>query len=177
MGRNCVGLWTCSSSILDSIGFRWGFGIWAIVVPVTCSPLFGLFYYNLVKARKAGLIPNVENNRTWKESVAYYAREFDVFGLLLICAGLALFLLSFNLYSYQTDQWRSPLIICFLIFGGLLTIAFGFWEKYGAPVTFIPWKLMADRTVLSTYTMVASIYLAWYLWDSFFYSYLIVVYN
>jgi MFS family permease len=166
-----------AQSILDNIGFRWGFGIWAIVVPITCSPLFGLFYYNFLKARKAGLIPKDESNRTWKESVVYYAKEFDVIGLLLIVTGLALFLLSFNLYSKQPDQWKSPLIICFIIFGGLLIIAFGFWEKYGSSVTFIPWHLMMDRTVFFTYTLVASIYLAWYLWNSFFYSYLIVVYN
>lgn len=166
-----------AESILTNIGFRWGFGVWAIIVPIVCSPLFGLFYYNLLKARKAGLIPKVENNRTWTQSIVYYAIEFDVVGLLLICGGLALFLLSFNLYASQPNQWKSPLIICFLIFGGLLIIAFGLWEKWGAPVTFIPWNLMTNRTVWSTYTMVASIYLAWYLWDSFFYSYLIVVYN
>ncbi|ORZ12413.1 major facilitator superfamily domain-containing protein [Absidia repens] len=163
--------------ILATIGFRWNFGIWAIVIPVVCTPLFGLFYFNLLKARKAGLIPKVENDRTWSQSVFHYAKEFDVIGLLLICAGLAMFLLSFNLYAKQPDQWKSPLIICFLIFGGLLIIAFGIWEKWGAPVTFIPWSLMMDRTVFFTYTMAVSLYLAWYLWDSFFYSYLIVVYR
>lgn len=166
-----------SQHILNTIGFRWGFGIWAIVIPVVCSPLFGLFYYNLLKARKAGLIPKTESGRTWTQSVVYYAKEFDVAGLLLICAGLALFLLSFSLFSFQADGWKSPLIICFLIFGGLLIIAFGLYEKWGAPVTFIPWNLMMDRTVFFTYTMAASLYLAWYLWDSYFYSYLIVVYN
>ncbi|KAI8340490.1 hypothetical protein BC941DRAFT_347502 [Chlamydoabsidia padenii] len=163
--------------ILDTIGFRWGFGIWAIVIPIVCAPLFGLFYFNLLKARRAGLLPKSEHQRTFAQSIAYYVKEFDVVGLLLICAGLALFLLSFNLYSYQPGEWRSPLVICFLVFGILLIIAFGAWEKWGAPVTFIPWSLMMDRTVFFTYTMAFSIYLAWYLWDSFFYSYLIVVYN
>ncbi|CEG63624.1 hypothetical protein RMATCC62417_00739 [Rhizopus microsporus] len=166
-----------AQSILNTIGFRWGFGIWAIVIPIVCTPLFGLFYYNLLKARKAGLIPQKESSRTWTESVVYYTKEFDVVGLLLICTGLALFLLSFSLYSYQPEQWKSPLIICFLIFGGLLIIAFAAYEKWCASVTFIPWNLMMDRTVFSTYTMAASIYIAWYLWDSYFYSYLIVVYN
>ncbi|KAI8636850.1 major facilitator superfamily domain-containing protein [Parasitella parasitica] len=166
-----------AESILNTIGFRWNFGIWAIIIPVVSSPLFGLFYYNYLKAIKAGLVVKPKSNRTIRESCYYYAVEFDVIGLLLICAGLALFLLSFNLYSYQPNQWNSPLIICFLIFGGLLIIAFGIWEKWGAPVTFIPWSLLTDRTVFFTYTMAASLYLAWYLWDSFFYSYLIVVYS
>ncbi|KAI7904253.1 major facilitator superfamily domain-containing protein [Cokeromyces recurvatus] len=168
-----------AESILKTIGFRWGFGIWAIVVPIVSLPVFGLFYYNLVKARKAGLIPKVEQDpkRGWKESIVYHAKEFDMVGLLLICSGLTLFLLSFNLYSHQPDEWRSPLIICFLIFGSLLIISFGAWEKWGASITFIPWELMMDRTVFFTFTMAASLYLSWYLWNGFFYSYLIVVHN
>lgn len=166
-----------SEKILETIGFRWGFGIWAIVIPVVCSPLFGLFYYNLLKARKAGLIDKVGTGNTFMEKFKFYVNEFDVIGLLLIIAGLALFLLSFNLYAKQPEQWRSPLIISFIVVGGCLIIAFGFWEKHGASQTFIPWHLIKDRTILSTYTMIASIYTAWYLWNSFFYSYLIVVNN
>lgn len=166
-----------AESILNTIGFRWNFGIWAIVIPLVCSPLFGLFYYNYLKAIKAGLIVKVKSDRTFGQSCYYYAREFDVIGLLLLCGGFALFLLAFNLYSYQPGEWNSPLVICFLVFGILLMISFGVWEKWGAPVTFMPWNLLTNRTVFFTYTMSFSLYLAWYLWDSFFYSYLIVVYN
>lgn len=166
-----------AQSILSTIGFRWGFGIWAIIFPIVCVPLFSLFYFNQKKAEKQGVLPVNEINRTFMESVIYYIKEFDVPGLILIAAGLALFLLSFSLYSYQPDQWRSPLIICFIIFGGLLIIAFALYEKYIAPVTFIPWSLLMDRTVITTYTMVASLYCAWYLWDSYFYSFLIVVFG
>ncbi|KAL3423117.1 siderophore iron transporter [Phlyctema vagabunda] len=163
--------------ILATIGFRWGFGIWAIIFPVVCTPLCAIFYYNQRKAVKAGLVNVPPSGRTFAQSFVYYAREFDVIGLLLITSGLALFLLSFSLYSYQKNEWESPLIICFVIFGGLLIIAFSMWEKYFAPVTFIPWPLLKNRTVFFTYTMMASLYCAWYLWDSYFYSFLIVVFN
>ena len=167
-----------AQSALDGVGFRWGLGVWAIVYPVVTVPLFALFYYNQKKAEKQGLVPEKPTtNRNWKESIVYYFKEFDVIGLLLAATGLALFLLAFSLYSYQKDTWKSPLIICFFIFGGLLVIAFALWEKYLAPVTFIPWHLMTDRTVFFTYTMVASIYCAWYIWDTYFYSFLIVVFN
>ncbi|KAL5336300.1 hypothetical protein BJX70DRAFT_373248, partial [Aspergillus crustosus] len=32
-----------SQSALNTIGFRWGFGVWAIVLPIVCTPLFALF--------------------------------------------------------------------------------------------------------------------------------------
>ncbi|PQE05674.1 siderophore iron transporter protein [Rutstroemia sp. NJR-2017a BVV2] len=166
-----------AQSILDTIGFRWGFGIWAIVFPIICIPLYSIFYFNQKKAEKLGLIAKPDSGRTFMESIRYYCREFDIIGLLLIAGGLGLFLLAFNLYTYQKNEWRSPLVICFLIFGGLLIIAFALYEAYVAPVTFIPFHLMKDRTVFFTYTMVASLYCAWYIWDSYFYSMLIVVFD
>lgn len=166
-----------AESALERIGFRWGLGIWAIVYPAVTVPLWALFYYYQRKAVKSGLVKTTKVDRTVVESIIYWIKEFDVIGILLAAAGLGLFLLSFAIYSYQTNTWRSPLIICFLIFGGLLVIAFALWEKYLAPVTFIPWHLITNRTVFFTYSMVASIYTAWYIWDTYFYSFLIVVFR
>ncbi|KAH6957789.1 major facilitator superfamily domain-containing protein [Ilyonectria sp. MPI-CAGE-AT-0026] len=166
-----------AQSALDGFGFRWGLGIWAIVYPVVCTPLWALFYFYQRKAEKAGLIKKEPSGRTLVESIIYWAKEFDIIGILLVATGLALFLLSFSIYTYQKDQWKSPLIICFFIFGGLLIISFALWEKYLAPVTFIPWHLIKNRTVFFTYTMMASIYTAWYIWDNYFYSLLIVVFQ
>ncbi|KAL2402603.1 MFS siderochrome iron transporter 1 [Exophiala dermatitidis] len=118
-----------ADSILKTIGFRWEFGIWAIVLPITCSPLYLLFVFNQRKAKKMGMIPDQPSHGTALQTVMYYAREFDVIGLLLISAGMALFLLSFSLYSYQRATWQSALIICFIVIGGLLIIAFAPWEK------------------------------------------------
>ncbi|KAL5336299.1 hypothetical protein BJX70DRAFT_400800 [Aspergillus crustosus] len=112
-----------------------------------------------------GLIPKRESNRSVPQSILHYAKEFDLLGVFIFALGMALFLLAFNLYSKQPGEWRSPLIICFLIFGGLLIISFILYEKYLAPVTFIPWPLLKTRTVIFTYTMAISLYIAWYVWD------------
>jgi MFS family permease len=168
-----------STSILakGGIGWRWAFGIFAIISPIVCAPLIALFVYYEGKARKQGLIQPPPSRGNLGQTVVYYLREFDAVGLLVLAAGLSLFLLSFNIYTYQADQWKSPLIICFIVFGALLIVTFGLWEKYGAPVTFIPWPLLKNRTVLFTYTMAASLYIGWYIWNSYFYSMLIVVFN
>jgi hypothetical protein len=49
-----------AQSTLETFGFRWGFGIWAIFIPVVCSPLFGLCYYNQLKAKKQGYIESTQ---------------------------------------------------------------------------------------------------------------------
>jgi MFS family permease len=159
------------------IGWRWCFGIFAILAPFVCAPLIAMFFLNEAKARRQGLIQPRADRGPFGKKLMYYLREFDVIGLLILGTGLALFLLSFNLYSLQKDQWKSPLIICFLIFGALLIIAFGLWEKWGAPVTFIPWPLLKNRTVIFTYCMAGSLYIGWYIWDSYFYSLLVVMFD
>ncbi|XP_014558029.1 hypothetical protein COCVIDRAFT_95632 [Bipolaris victoriae FI3] len=159
------------------IGWRWAFGIFAILSPIVVSPLIVLFVVYEGKARRQGLITPRPSRGNFIQTVHYYLREFDAIGLLILAAGLSLFLLAFNIYSYQAEGWKSPLIICFIIFGALLVIAFGMWEKYGATVTFIPWPLLKNRTVIFTYTMAASLYIGWYCWDSYFYSLLVVLFN
>ncbi|KAI8719700.1 hypothetical protein NCS52_00751300 [Fusarium sp. LHS14.1] len=166
-----------ANSILRTIGFRWGFGLWAVVLPVTCFPLFVLLQCNQMQAEKAGLVPKRRGTLSWRQLVIYYCKEFDVFGLLLIATGLSLFLLSFSLYSYQEHGWNSLMIICFIIIGFFLIIAFSLYEKFLAPVTFIPWDLLRNRTVLSTFIMAGSFYTTVRLYSSYFYSFVIVVFR
>lgn len=167
-----------SQAFLDGPGWRWCFGVFAIITPIICAPLFFIFKHNENKAKKAGLIkPREASGRTVIESIKYYLIEFDIVGLLLICTGLALFLLSFSLYSYQENTWKSPLIICFLIFGGLLIIAFALYEKFLAPVTFIPYALLLDRSVFGACILAGVLFIVFYIWNSYFYSMLFVVYD
>ena len=100
-----------ATAFLNGPGWRWGFGTFAIIEPLVTIPLLVLFYYNHRKAEKAGLIQRHDSGRTAWQSIKYYLIEFDVAGLLLICAGLALFLLPFSLYSYQPNGWQSPMVI------------------------------------------------------------------
>jgi len=164
-----------AEAFLAGPGFRWGFGAFAIITPAITTPLLFLFFWNEQKAKNAGLLPPPQINRTFSQSLKHYAVEFDLIGLVLILGGLALFLLPFSLYTYQGDQWRSPMIICMVVFGLLLLVAFGLYEKFLAPVTFIPFELLTDRTVLGSCVLAAVFFISFYIWDSFFSSFLQVV--
>ncbi|KAJ4502621.1 hypothetical protein HRR88_008159 [Exophiala dermatitidis] len=170
-----------AQSILETIGFRWGFGIWAIVVPVTCAPLAGLLYFYQYKAEKQGLVSpspvQESDNMTLAQKVIFYLREFDVVGVLMLSTGLSLFLLGLTLWAFQKQQWKSPMIICFLIFGGLLVIAFVLYERYVAPVSFMPWPLIWNRTIFFTCVMAASTFTGFYIWNAFFLSMLVAVWH
>ena len=166
-----------ATSFLNGAGFRWSFGTFAIVTPVMTTPLLALFAWNYRKAKKAGLILERNSGRSTLQSITYYLVEFDIAGLILLAGGLALFLLSFNLYSFQTLGWKSPLIICLLVFGIVLLVVFTLFEKYIAPKTFLPYNLLMDRTVFGACILSAVLFVEFYIWDSYFSSFLQVVNN
>lgn len=164
-----------SSGFLNGPGWRWCFGMFTIMVPVATLPLFGLLQMNYFKARKLGLIPKSETERSRLQSFFHYCRQFDAIGLLLLSAGVALFLLPFNLYTMQGRGWGSPLIISMLVVGIVLLVAFGIWEKFLAPITFIPYSLLLDRTVLGACILSATLFVSYWCWSIYFSSFLQVV--
>ena len=164
-----------SSAYLKGPGWRWCFGSFTIIIPAITLPLFGLFVYNYYKAKKQGLVPERASQcRSW-QSFLYYCREFDAVGLILLSAGVALFLLPFNLYTLQAKGWRSPLTICLLVFGMVLMIVFAVWERFFTPVTFIPYSLLLDRTAFGACILSATLFVSFYCWNSYFSSFLQVV--
>ncbi|KAJ4857436.1 major facilitator superfamily domain-containing protein [Trichoderma breve] len=164
-----------SSAFLKGPGFRWGFGSFAIITPVITLPLFFLFMHYNKKAKQLGIIRPRESKGTFIQSLVYYGREFDIVGLLVLSGGLAMFLLPFNIYSYQSDGWKSPLIIGLLVGGFVALIVFAIWERFFAAVTFIPYSLLTDRTVIGANILASSVFVSFYIWDSYFLSFLQVV--
>ncbi|KAF4467809.1 siderophore iron transporter [Fusarium albosuccineum] len=163
--------------ILSQIGYRWGFGVWCIIIPIVSTPLLILMFKFDKTAREAGLIKRPEHGRNFTQSIIFYLQEFDVFGLLILATGLSLLLLALSIYSYQNEGWGSPFIISFLVFGPLLIIAFVVYETYLASSSFLPWHLMKDRTVVWTNIMAATLYTSEFISSAYIYSMLIVVFN
>lgn len=158
-------------------GVAWAFGAFSIITPAVCLPLFILFVYNYHKAKKLGYTVKQPNTRGFFEAIIYYGREFDVIGILLLSGGLALFLLPFNIYSFQTEGWSSAIVICFLVFGIVLMGLFVVWEKWFAPVQFIPYHLLKDRTVIGSCILACCAFIAYFIWDAFFFPFLLIVNN
>jgi hypothetical protein len=122
-------------------------------MPIICSPLIAWFLYYYRKAKKQDLMPERKSNRATLQSIWHYIIEFDLLGILLLAAEMVLFLLPFSLYSYQAKRWASPMIICMLLFGIVFLIVLVAYEALLAPVTFIPFHLMTDRTILGASLM------------------------
>lgn len=166
-----------SQAFLSGPGWRWCFGMFAIMVPTLCSPLLALLVFNSYKARRLNLVAPQKHVRTLWQSLHHYFHEFDAFGLLLLTSGLGIILLPFNLYALQADGWQSPLIISLLLFGVALIVSFVLWERFCARVTFIPYSLLLDRNMVGSCILGAVLFISYFCWNSFFSSSLQVVNN
>ena len=173
--------------------WRWAYGCFSIVLPVVATPMFILLRYNRHKANKAGLLQERDHSgRTIMQSIIFYIIEFDrkylsfttecltnvlVLGVVLLAAGLVLFLLPFTIAGSTEDDWKSASIIVMLVIGIVCLFAFGLAERYLAPVPFLQWDILTSRTVLGACLLDASYQIAYYCWNGYFTSYLQVVYG
>lgn len=68
------------------------------------------------------------------------------------------------------------MIVMFVV-GGVCLAIFVIYERFFAKVTFIPYRVMTDRTILGACLTVATVFVSFYCWDGYYYSYVQVVHN
>lgn len=66
-----------AQSFLDTSGWPWGYGTFAIITPVITLPILIVLHLNEKKAIKEGLLVKEKSGRSFVESVNYYFWEFD----------------------------------------------------------------------------------------------------
>lgn len=151
-------LWTtfagpeAANAILTNTTWRWGYGIWAIILPVGFIPLAVSLFMNHRRAKKLGLdFPSPFRGYSIGTNLKNLWYDLDVFGLLLLAAGISLILLPLTLAPNANGGWRNASMIAMLVIGGVICIVFPFWEtsKKLAPKAFFPPNLFKNRTVVA----------------------------
>ncbi|KPM39017.1 Siderophore iron transporter mirB [Neonectria ditissima] len=161
----------------ENSNFRWAFGAFAIILAACSVPAMGVMVYMYRKARKAGLARKQRSDRSVVQSIAYYFIQFDGVGILLIMFAFCLFLLPFTLVAYAPNGWKTPYIIAMIVLGILLFPTFAAWEKYYAPVQFLPWKYLKQGTIIGSCLLYGAMFLSIFCWNAYFNSYLQVVHR
>lgn len=179
---NIVATWVggpVAEAFLAGPGWEWCFGMYSIVFPVVGTPLIVLLCYYARRSRKLQIAARsnvpAQPSRTVVQKVKHYILQFDLAGILLLTTGLALFLLSFNLYGLQPEGWEAPLVIGFLVTGFGLMVSFALYEAYLSPVCFIEFRVLTDRNVVGAGILGAVLFFSNYAWASYFGSFLQVV--
>ncbi|THC96630.1 hypothetical protein EYZ11_003880 [Aspergillus tanneri] len=165
------------SDSFNKSNWRWAYGTIAILLPTVTVPLIVIWRFARKKAQQKEALFPVTEKRSWFESIKYYIIEFDMIGILLLIAGLSLFLLAFVLAGSQEGTWHSTRIICMIVIGGVTIGAFVAYERLFAERPFIPYHLLVSRTIVGACLLNFTYIIAYDCWDSYFTSYLQVVYN
>ena len=141
-----------ANSILAHATWRWGYGIWTIVLPVAFLPLALSLFLNARKAAKLGLLPQ----SPWKgKPVTTLAKsiwfELDVMGLLLLSAAISLILIPCTLAATAKGGWNNASIIAMLVVGFISLLVFPLWESQPrlARYPFLSLSLLRNRTVVT----------------------------
>ncbi|KAI2642808.1 siderophore iron transporter mirC [Xylaria nigripes] len=167
-------------AIVASSTWRWAYGIWAIILPVTFLPLALSLFLNSRRAKKLHLMPE---KRRFAEGgplaiAAKIWNSLDIGGIVLLSASFALILIPLTLTKTTPGGWHSATIIALIVVGGVLLIIFPLWEssKKLAPHPLIPLELLKSRTFCAGCAIGFFYFMVFYLSvQPYFYSYLLVV--
>ncbi|SCV67396.1 BQ2448_5007 [Microbotryum intermedium] len=160
-----------TQSVLETTTWRWGLGMFCILVPAMATPIILTLTYgmrphkkdvngNPTKSEKsiqddeeevASTIvngPTISDNKTlWAKTVTIFW-SLDLVGLIFLVAGAGMVLVTITIANGRGSKWSDPHCIALLIVGGFCAIFFVLWEAYGARHPLIPFSLMTNRTVV-----------------------------
>jgi MFS family permease len=170
---------TIADAVLKHASWRWGYGMWSIILPASFLPLALSLLLNQRKARRLNLIKSKSRHRGGFFAVlrrTWY--DLDMGGLILLSAAVTLILVPLTLAANSKNGWKSDSIVSMIVVGLICLIALPFWEssKRLAPKPLLSLHLLKQRTALAGCTLAFWYFMAFYFSvQPYFYSYLQVV--
>lgn len=153
-----INTWYAGYIVLDlgPSDWRWGYGMFCIIMPLVLSPAtIIMFVYEgkaheyLGQQEKSDYREEMGFKKNWKKLLWRIFIEVDALGLLLIGFGFSLLLLPFSLYDNAEGQWKNPSLIAMFVVGGILIIFFFIYEFVWAPFPIVP-KRCLNRTLVGS---------------------------
>ncbi|KAJ6008025.1 hypothetical protein N7540_012001 [Penicillium herquei] len=173
---------TIADAVLRNTSWRWGYGMWAIILPAAFLPLALSLLLNQRKAQRLNLIKPSKARR--RRSVFSVIRrtwyDLDVGGLTLLSVAVTCLLVPLTLAANSKNGWKTPSIIIMMAIGLLCLILTPLYEssKKLAPKPLLSLHLLKQRTALAGCALAFWYFMAFYFSvQPYLYSYLQVVQN
>ncbi|KAJ5102738.1 hypothetical protein N7532_003267 [Penicillium argentinense] len=174
---------TIAGAVLRSSSWRWGYGMWAIILPAAFLPLALSLLLNQRKARRLNLIKASKKMKRRRSFFAIIRRtwyDLDVGGLTLLSAAVTLILVPLTLAANAKNGWKNTSIIVMIVVGVVCLCFMPFYEtsKKLAPKPLLSLHLLKQRTALAGCALAFWYFMAFYFSvQPYLYSYLQVVQN
>lgn len=145
---------TIAGAVLRSSSWRWGYGMWAIILPAAFLPLALTLLLNQRKAQRLNLIKSSRSK--WRKTnfvgvLRWTWFDLDVGGLTLLSAAVTLILVPLTLAANAKNGWKNASIIAMIVVGVVCLIILPFYEssKKLAPKPLLSLHLLKQRTALA----------------------------
>lgn len=159
-----------TKAIIKHSTWRWGYGMWAIVMPVVSIPVLSIMLYHKIQARRRGMRTGPS-----RQNMLETLRQFDIIGLILFTAGLTLLFLAVTLAKGPNSYGKTHILVMIII-GPILLVIFPFWElvpKY----PFMPFYVINNRTMLTCCFLICCYSIAYFLYGTYYMPWLMVCKN
>ncbi|KAH7120865.1 major facilitator superfamily domain-containing protein [Dendryphion nanum] len=140
--------------------WRWGLGMFAIMMPVLLIPAIWTLYGVQRRADKLGVVSFGESGMARREGIRVRSGkdyvnlawkgiiDIDLIGLLLLGLGFALILLSLNLYKSAKGGWSNPSMIAMPVCGFVILCLFTAYEALYAPKPMMSRRIFRNRAFI-----------------------------
>ncbi|GAA5968899.1 hypothetical protein JCM11641_000771 [Rhodosporidiobolus odoratus] len=164
--------------------WRWGIGMFCILTPALATPIMLTLGIGMRQRKKeadgeASVVPQAETAApvSFSQKCISVFWQLDVIGLLLMVGGFGMLLTIITIANGKGSHWNDAHSIALLTVGGVLVVAFVFWERFGARHPLIPFRLLTNRTVIVCFVIAIVHPIAGSVIGSYFYTYLLVAGN
>jgi len=204
-----INTWVSGNIIDDMVGtdtsnWRWGIGMWAIIIVVASIPLLAALLvgrwrasrpdmaheegelngvtaklsYFLRRFRGPQHLKSTWKVAGWKTTLVQLSWQIDLVGLLLLCATFAMILVPFTLAGGVGAVWAEARIIAPLVIGVVVVLpVWIYWELRVARHPIIPISMMKDRMVIAGLIVALWLNFTWYMQGDFLYPVLIIAFD
>ncbi|KUL85345.1 hypothetical protein ZTR_07043 [Talaromyces verruculosus] len=128
--------------VVDRIGWRWGIGMFAILMPFTASFIIITLLVFQRRARKAGFM------LTQKLTLYEFCSQIDLGGIFLLGGGFAMLLIPITLAAATTSRWKTPWIDTLMALGVVSLTALYPYERYIAKHPVVPVRYFTNLSIV-----------------------------
>lgn len=157
--------------------WRWGLGMFAILVPVLLLPAIFTLYAMQRRGERLGMVTMAASKRArtgvdetktpaaaaaaapkataarWIKMLRQGLIDIDIIGLIILGLSFSLILLPFTLATRSPGGWANGGVIAMLVLGFVLLIAFVLFEVYLAEKPLMTGRILKNRTFLAAVTI------------------------
>lgn len=119
-------------SVVNGIGWRWGIGMFAILMPFCASFIIVTLLVFERRAKRSGLI------LTERLNLFTFCSRIDLGGITLLSGGFALVLIPITLAATTSDCWKTPWVVVLIVLGAIALACLYPYEKYFARHPVVP---------------------------------------